>query len=57
MNMTFTFTAQQAQVILNALAARPYAEVSGLVEIFIAQAREQEEAAANNEVVTDAKEI
>jgi len=57
MNMTFTFTAQQAQVILNALAARPYSEVSGLVENFITQAREQEEAAANNEVVTDAKEI
>ncbi len=57
MNMTFTFTAQQAQAILNALAARPYAEVSGLVESFITQAREQEEAAANNQVVTDAKEI
>jgi hypothetical protein len=55
--MNFTFTPQQAQVILNALASRPYAEVSGLVEDFITQAREQDAAAANNEVVTDAKEI
>jgi hypothetical protein len=55
--MTFTFTPQQAQVILNALAARPYAEVSGLVESFINQAREQEELAANNQIITDVKEI
>lgn len=57
MNMTFTFTAQQAQVILNALAARPYTEVSGLIETLVTQARAQEEAAANNQSVTDAKEI
>jgi hypothetical protein len=47
MNMNFTFTQQQAQVLLNALASRPYAEVSGLIESLISQARAQEEAAAN----------
>jgi hypothetical protein len=47
MNMTFNFTQQQAQVLLNALAQRPYAEVSGLIETLVTQARAQEEAAAN----------
>ena len=39
--MTFTFTEAQAQVILNALAARPYAEVSGIIEAFLTQANQQ----------------
>lgn len=42
--MTFTFTEAQAQVILNALAARPYAEVSGIIETFITQANQQAKA-------------
>lgn len=42
--MTFTFTEAQAQVILNALAARPYAEVRGIIEAFLTQANQQAQA-------------
>jgi len=61
MNLNFTFTSQQAQVILNALASRPYAEVSGLVEVFLSQAREQEvaaeQAAAQEAAITDITDV
>lgn len=42
--LQFTFTEAQAQIILNALAARPFQEVNGLIEAFLSQAQAQAQA-------------
>lgn len=36
-----TFSPAQAQVVLNALASRPYAEVSGLIQEVLSQIQAQ----------------
>lgn len=39
--LTLVFTPQQAQSVLNALAARPYGEVSGLIQEVLNQIQAQ----------------
>lgn len=38
MNITWTVTAQEADVIMNALAQRPFAEVTNLIQKLLQQA-------------------
>jgi hypothetical protein len=40
-SLTLTFTTAQAQVVLNALASRPYGEVSGLIQEVLGQIQAQ----------------
>lgn len=40
--LTLTLTTAQAQMMLNALAARPYAEVSGVIQDFLNQIQAQQ---------------
>lgn len=42
---TFTMTEREANIMLNALAQRPYAEVAGLIAKIHEQAEKQTEAA------------
>lgn len=48
-NYTFTFTEQEANVILNALGQRPYVEVAGLIGKIQQQAAETIEKSAEAE--------
>lgn len=40
-SFNLVFTPQQAQVVLNALASRPYGEVSGLIQEVLSQIQAQ----------------
>jgi hypothetical protein len=41
MKLHFEFTEAEAQIILNALAGRPYGEVAQLIQVFQSQAAQQ----------------
>ena len=49
MKLHFEFTEAEAQIILNALAGRPYGEVAQLIQAFQAQAARQLQAPANGQ--------